>query len=169
MEWLNNIRGRELSESEQQDLCDCGFSEKVDKILSKSQEKKLKRKERKAEKKEKRYHKKKRKKQPRSTNTEHLIAKTRGGSNHANNLKTSDVKKHAGKHEYLGVELPHEQLIHILDDNFETLHKETRVMIVEEIEQILDYYLNWNELYEPKCFKSKDKIPRRLRKKVNIH
>ena len=156
MEWLENAIWR-ISETEIIDLQDTNTKESVEKILSRKERKKLRKKWVRVS--PKKWHSKKVKKD-RSVNREHLICKVRNWSNHAHNIKMSDIKAHAWKHAYLWVQLPHEQLKTILEDNFQVLHKETRQMIVEEIEQILEYYIKWEELYEVKCF-SDNKHPKK--------
>jgi len=165
MEWLENCIGRQ-SETELIDLQDSWVNIEVEQILSRKDRKRLRKKWVKS----KRTHSKKPSvRKDRSVNREHMVPRCKSWSNHADNIKMSDVKAHANKHWYLGVQLFHEQLITIMNDNFQTLHKETRKMVTEEIEQILDYYLKWGELYSEKCFTDKNKIPKKLNKTVDIY
>ncbi len=159
MNWLEGVQGT-ISEVEAIDLIDSWLWEVVNKILTKTERRKINRKKRKEEKKLKGKTKRTKLPKKRDYNTEHLIPKTRWWTYHHDNLKQSRKTSHQGKHAYLWVKLPHEQLKQIMGDNFQVLHKETREMIVEEIEAILDYYIKWEELYEKKCFKN-NKHPRK--------
>lgn len=133
--------------------------ESIDNILSKLEIKKLRRKERK---KQKKIQQKPKEARPRWTNREHQIPKIRWGSSHNDNFKQSDINAHRWKHMYLWVQLPHEQLNTILEDNYKTLHPQTREMIVEEIQVLIEYYLKYDEFYNEKCFKDKRRIPNKL-------
>lgn len=95
-------------------------------------------------------------------NTEHLIPRCRWGSCDKSNLKRSKINEHNGKHDYLWTKLPHEQIMQILNDNYSTLCYDTRLMIKEEIEVILEYYLEWWEFYNNKCFKKQNLIPKKI-------
>jgi len=95
-------------------------------------------------------------------NCEHLCPKTRWWANHPDNLKSSNMLAHEWKHRYLWVQLPHEQIWTILNDNIKTLHPQTREMIVEEIQALIEYYLKWEEFYNPVCFREKTLIPKTL-------
>ena len=138
-------------------LQDAWFNKQVQKILTKSAKKKARRKAAK----ERRLTQPKKIKN-KNENREHLNPKSRWGSNHIDNIKMSDIDKHKWKHLYLWVQLFHEQILTILEDNFQILYKETRNMVKEEIEQILEYYLTWWELYSEKCFVDTSKIPRKI-------
>lgn len=84
---------------------------------------------------------------------DHLIAKDNWWTNHPDNRDEKNVRKHRWKHNYLWIKLPHEQIKAILEENLPVLYEETREQIVEEIEQILEYYLSNKEFYKKACFK----------------
>lgn len=97
----------------------------------------------------------------RTTNTEHLNPRSRGGSNHRLNLKESNTQEHNDKHRYLGNKVLHEQLQQIMWDNFSVMHQETRDTIVKAVNHILDYFLKKWKLYNPVTFKHPHFIPKK--------
>ena len=159
MEWLGHCIGRQ-SETEIIDLQDSfSVNSEVDKILTRSQARKQSRVEHKARAK---LIKKWKLKKVRWVNIEHLIPKCKWWINAVVNFKTSDINEHRGKHMYLWVKLFHEQLIQIMDDNFQVMHDKTRDLVCGAILAILQNHLKAGELYKEECFKSKNFIPRSL-------
>lgn len=141
-------------------LQDAWLPEQATKILTKSAKRKVKRKL--SKERRMKMHWSSKVEKNKDCNIEHLICKTRWWVNNILNYKTSRRTAHAGKHAYLWVQLPHEQFMTIMDDNFQVFCEETREMIREEIEQILEFYLKHWELYNEKCFVHRSKIPTKL-------
>lgn len=156
MEWLNNCIGRQ-SETEIIDLQDSNTKEVVNKILSRTKEKKLNRNQRK---KAKRPHSKKTKvPKDRTLNIHHQIARHEWGSEHSDNKKLMDIKKHNADHMLFGTKLIHDKLIQILEDNKSVLNQETSDLFIWELQQLIKWYIEEQIFYNDKCF-NRWKLPR---------
>lgn len=94
------------------------------------------------------------KRTPNEYNIDHLVAKSEWWSNHFINRKRKKKIEHKWKHDYLWTKLFHDQIIAIIDDNYQILCSDTRDMVKEEIEEILKYYMTYEELYNVKAFKN---------------
>lgn len=89
----------------------------------------------------------------RTTDTHHILAKSRIWSNNRVNLKEFNMKKHQALHTLFWNAYPHEMLNQILEFCEQVLHPQTKEMIVEEIQQIVEYYLKYDEFYNPLAIK----------------
>lgn len=89
----------------------------------------------------------------RITDTHHILAKSRIWSNNRVNLKEFNIKKHQALHTLFWNAYPHEMLNQILEFSEQVLHPDTKEMIIEEIQALIEYYLKYDEFYNPLAIK----------------
>lgn len=88
-----------------------------------------------------------------TSDTHHILAKSRIWSNNRVNLKEFNIKKHQALHTLFWNAYPHEMLNQILEFSEQVLHPDTKEMIIEEIQALIEYYLKYNEFYNPLAIK----------------
>jgi hypothetical protein len=95
---------------------------------------------------------------PQRTNRHHLVPRSRGGSNHNDNLQRRELSEHAAHHETFRNLLPHEQIAQVVTENMSVL----RHRFIRQLAELLNS--EPEEIYHEHAFRSKKEL-RRVKKR----
>lgn len=96
------------------------------------------------------------------TDTDHLIAQVQWWVNDIINLKEANKEKHQLKHKLFWTELPHKQALMCLYSSMQVFNWVHAKMFLEELEELISFYLENEILYNEKCFRNPNFIPKSL-------